>query len=142
MKEALYHFTKMVNPQYIIVFGGIVTLLGTYLAWLQNDVNTTRTDKSISEIGMQTNEINTLTKKLEKKQLQIEELQDKNLKLSDKISEKALEIADYVSSKDSYAYIIPYPPSGEPAKNPNLRTIFNIVIYGVGAHPIKFMGLI
>ena len=125
------------NPQYIIIVGGLITLFGTYLAYLKNKLDSDKTENKITEtlsltkkVHHLTNVIDTAQIELKYKQEKIEELQDKNFQLSQKISSKALEIADYVSSKDSYVFASLVDLNED-------KTLTSLILTGTGKHPLK-----
>jgi hypothetical protein len=137
MKKMFQKIADMTNPQYLIIIGSVITLFGTYLAYSKEQKDSEKTENKISETLVLTKQVHDLTSiidsnqfELKEKQIQIKELQDKNFQLSQRISSNALEIVDYVSSKDSYVYITL-------TKIDTEKDFANFIIQGAGKHPIK-----
>ncbi len=144
----LQKLVEHINPHWIIFIGGLLTLIGTYLAYLKDKIETRENDEKISNIQMLSQQNHDLTNtinqqqieiseqqiKLSEKQSQIENLQNKNYQLSQSISLNAIEINSLLTSKDSYIYFIPN-------INSYHNGMVNLRFIGGGKYPLQVLSM-
>ena len=109
-------FTEIINPQIIILIGGVLAILGAYLASVKSNIETRKAEQAIIEskeianknveLSLASHQFSLANKELIEQNLEYARIQksllDNNLELTDKVNQKTIEINNFVTGGDSY----------------------------------------